>query len=1069
MASIGLFVTSTPANIPSPTANQTWVLNPTTGVLSFWNGSEWVQTSMLYNTAQTTDPTASDNAAAGWPLGSLWTNVVARRTWVSVAAGATAHWEPVGWGSGRFNVLDGASGGFVSTGLLPNLSGAATLSPLVPHGTFYLNGQQLDSANPLGSPATPAGQTFTVSGSEDTYFGIDDTLSVTTQAVAAGAAAPTFASGILPFLRIEGRSLDTPLAPFLTPASGTLVAGTYTYTRTALNALGETIASASASITTTATGGVAITWDTVDGEAGARIYGRSGTLGLLATVAADTLTFTDDGSVTPGVASPTANTTACARYAVPLTRRPALLGSSGFDITRFGAVGDWTAAGGGTDNSALLQSVIEAASNEAALAPGSIVEVFIPAGNFALKSTVVMRAGVRLTGDGTLVNMVQDIYKPFLRFQGGSEGGDLNINANGASGVQLGDPDSPVADPIRVVQLAVTNVGTTTAQATGQQFNGVTVTNGAGVLLGGVVLFGGRQGVVIDGASDCAIQLMRLVNCQNGLLIKNSQRVNVVTLDVETPVVNGVTVDGSNNININGVVWVNQATTGAAATTGPAVSWGPTTACNGVYGNLAITNTGATALALANVEATDLSVTIGAGNFTTGNTLGVVTGLAFGSAIGAHAVVRGVVDATTFYTGTPCALDIVYNGLHQPIISPATALNQAVSLTQIRPVYNVFQFGATGNGSTDDTAAIQAALTAAGNANGGIVYLPVGTYNVSATLTIPTNVTLEGVGKAQDITAPTTPSSVLVWTSTATGTPPVIELGPNTANSCVKNLAIRSTNAMVANGILVNSTRQFLVSQVSMDQVNVAFDMEALSTTNCSEGVIEDIYIYRCNVGMYFEGDTATPTYVTNNVIRNFAVFSAAQSGISLANNCDSNTFFRVEIAEAAGVTSGFNGILAGVSGSADVNRIYFYAVTVSGSNGYAISMSDSSVSFFGVELAGSYNHASIYIAATAFPLHLSESTGNTVPRSIAGTSAGSIKWFESFSNGVHSVTAVFSGYENDTTTNQTIGFDWPFGVGVAITSNNTGLTLAVSGGGLTITTPDSTATYNGVVTISGF
>ena len=403
------------------------------------------------------------------------------------------------------------------------------------------------------------------------------------------------------------------------------------------------------------------------------------------------------------------------------------------------------------------------------------------------------------------------------------------------------------------------------------------------------------------------------------------------------------------------------------------------------------------------------------------------------------------------------------------IVSPATALNQAVSLTQIRPVYNVFQFGATGNGSTDDTAAIQTALKAAGGANGGVVYLPVGTYNVSATLTIPTNVTLEGVGKAQDITAPTTPSSVLVWTSTATGTPPVIELGPNTANSCVKNLAIRSTNAMVANGILVNSTRQFLVSQVSMDQVNVAFDMEALSTTNCSEGVIEDIYIYRCNVGMYFEGDTATPTYVTNNVIRNFAVFSAAQSGISLANNCDSNTFFRVEIAEAAGVTSGFNGILAGVSGSADVNRIYFYAVTVSGSNGYAISMSDSSVSFFGVELAGSYNHASIYIAATAFPLHLSESTGNTVPRSIAGTSAGSIKWFESFSNGVHSVTAVFSGYENDTTTNQTIGFDWPFGVGVAITSNNTGLTLAVSGGGLTITTPDSTATYNGVVTISGF
>lgn len=46
--------------------------------------------------------------------------------------------------------------------------------------------------------------------------------------------------------------------------------------------------------------------------------------------------------------------------------------------------------------------------------------------------------------------------------------------------------------------------------------------------------------------------------------------------------------------------------------------------------------------------------------------------------------------------------------------------------------FNVREFGATGNGTTDDTAAIQAALTAAVAAGGGVVFLPPGTYMLSS-------------------------------------------------------------------------------------------------------------------------------------------------------------------------------------------------------------------------------------------------------------------------------------------------------------------------------------------------
>ncbi len=64
--------------------------------------------------------------------------------------------------------------------------------------------------------------------------------------------------------------------------------------------------------------------------------------------------------------------------------------------------------------------------------------------------------------------------------------------------------------------------------------------------------------------------------------------------------------------------------------------------------------------------------------------------------------------------------------------------------------FNVKDFGAKGNGSSDDTLAIQKAIDAAAAAGGGQVYLPGGTYMVSATtgscLALKSNVSLVGQG-----------------------------------------------------------------------------------------------------------------------------------------------------------------------------------------------------------------------------------------------------------------------------------------------------------------------------------
>jgi hypothetical protein len=63
-------------------------------------------------------------------------------------------------------------------------------------------------------------------------------------------------------------------------------------------------------------------------------------------------------------------------------------------------------------------------------------------------------------------------------------------------------------------------------------------------------------------------------------------------------------------------------------------------------------------------------------------------------------------------------------------------------------------YGATGNGVTDDTAAIQSALTAAGNNGGGIVYLPGGKYHLTNTLDVPGGVELRGTYEMRHRTWP---------------------------------------------------------------------------------------------------------------------------------------------------------------------------------------------------------------------------------------------------------------------------------------------------------------------------
>ena len=75
------------------------------------------------------------------------------------------------------------------------------------------------------------------------------------------------------------------------------------------------------------------------------------------------------------------------------------------------------------------------------------------------------------------------------------------------------------------------------------------------------------------------------------------------------------------------------------------------------------------------------------------------------------------------------------------LLARATVAEQTLGM-------NVRDFGAKGDGKSDDTAAFQRAMDECSASGGGIASVPTGKYLIKTHLTIPKSVTLEGVWRA---------------------------------------------------------------------------------------------------------------------------------------------------------------------------------------------------------------------------------------------------------------------------------------------------------------------------------
>lgn len=232
-------------------------------------------------------------------------------------------------------------------------------------------------------------------------------------------------------------------------------------------------------------------------------------------------------------------------------------------------------------------------------------------------------------------------------------------------------------------------------------------------------------------------------------------------------------------------------------------------------------------------------------------------------------------------------------------LSGTTTTGLAGKVDKGTSFYNVKDYGALGNG-TDDTTAIQAAITAAGN--GGTVLFPPGQYTFS-TITLAAGQTLRGVGyyiSRDDVTtfgdtnyANTAYISGSVLRSTATSGNAVLHVNTSKhVGGRIEDLAIVGPGSGTSVGVYMGqdtpSVRAVLRPQYR--NVLIANFSVGLAAYHVNEASFYDLGIRGCTKAISALGDVNNVTWVTLDMQRCAQGFVHEVQGNS-AYRCLANAF----------------------------------------------------------------------------------------------------------------------------------------------------------------------------------
>jgi hypothetical protein len=194
------------------------------------------------------------------------------------------------------------------------------------------------------------------------------------------------------------------------------------------------------------------------------------------------------------------------------------------------------------------------------------------------------------------------------------------------------------------------------------------------------------------------------------------------------------------------------------------------------------------------------------------------TTLTFNSPIPVGTQEVNVKIGTTIAIGTP----------NSGTVTDASVATGTKLYNRIHDFVDVKDYGATGNGVTDDTTAIQAAINGAGV--GGAIYFPPGTYLVSSTITCLNSQVIYGSGANQT----------------------VIQRNGNYGNT----LSWSSAGAAQVRGLWFNHSQWYVQGEASLP--NLATSGAHLYMPDAQQALIENCFFWRLPYGLELDGSSLT-------------------------------------------------------------------------------------------------------------------------------------------------------------------------------------------------------------------
>jgi hypothetical protein len=209
--------------------------------------------------------------------------------------------------------------------------------------------------------------------------------------------------------------------------------------------------------------------------------------------------------------------------------------------------------------------------------------------------------------------------------------------------------------------------------------------------------------------------------------------------------------------------------------------------------------------------------------------------------------------------------------------------------SRLRDFVSVKDFGAVGDGVTDDTAAIQAALDAAAalgvDDKGALVYFSSGKYKITNTINYP-------MGKFVSITGDGKPS-MIIWDGASSGTMFLMDnFTGDEKKIFIENIQLKADAADTVIGFEINRTAGQAVVNVSFRHILFNTMGVALQASNeCDQIVFENNYILSYQThGIRLLNGICNNWFIQNNhfrsgVTNSVALYSEGSVNIVFSNN----------------------------------------------------------------------------------------------------------------------------------------------------------------------------------------